>query len=157
MPYTDDDIDNISVFFETLCEIIPLGNWRTTLKLSDNKDMIHHSDNPNHDDYGSVEMHRESAIADIYLNVDHDPINEYERWETTVLHELVHVVMDDLAEYVESKHPKLLKDEMYYIKMERTVNVIAHALFNSLAVGAMNPKNDTNELDVHTKHNSEVQ
>lgn len=154
MSYTDDDIENISVFFETLCEIIPLGNWRSILKFSDNKDMIHHG--AQHADYGACNMYRENSIAEVFLNVDHDPISEYDRWETTVIHELVHVVMDDLLEYVETKHPKLLKDEMYNIKMERTVNTLTHAIFNSLAIGLLNPKNITETMDIHTKHNTEV-
>lgn len=159
---SEDDIDNISQFYTILCDLIPLGNWRTTLKLINSREMTHFDRSLTPQDKGSVVKDRKHNVADILLNLDIPVTNEDgDKWEHTVINGILKLVTDELCEYIEHRNPSLKTDDLYKTKLERTLHMLTYGYYNALAVGLMaNGKGSSqtyaNEIDPETKHNCEV-
>jgi hypothetical protein len=73
--------------------------------------------------------------AEIFVNLDKPRSDEYgETWEHTLIHEMLHVVTDEISEYVEAKYPDLVEDTLYCTKMERLINMLSYAIYDALAL-----------------------
>ena len=129
----ENDLEDLKSYFELLAQIIPLGNWRVTLEGANSHSMSHFAGDP--DAYGVCLKIRNLQYADIYLNTEKDPVDRLgETWEHTLIHEILHLVTDELCEYIENKHPDLLEDTLYQTNVERLINVLSYALYNALEV-----------------------
>lgn len=161
---SEDDFENISQFYSILCDLIPLGNWRTTLHMINSREMAHYNSDSVATDKGSLVKDSTSQTADIILNVDNPMIDQNgDRWEHTLIHKVLNLATDDLCEYIEHRNPSLKNDELYKTKLERTLLMLAYGYYNALAVGMMASDKTqsgdgtyTNEIDPLTKHNCEV-
>lgn len=157
---TEDDIDNISQFYNVLCDIIPLGNWRTTLKLLNSRELSHFDKNLSSVDKGSVVKDRRHQVADILLNMDIPAVDEDgDKWEHTIINSVLKLATDELCEYIEHRNPSLKSDTLYRDKLERTLCMLTYGYYNALAVGTLSNRCNTtpiNEVDPSTNYNCEV-
>ena len=129
----EDNLENLKNYFELLAQIIPLGNWRISLEGTGSHSMSHFAGEP--DAYGVCLKIRDMQYADIYINTDKEHTDKYgETWEHTLIHEVLHVVTDELCEHIEGKCPDIVNDPLYCSKVERLINTLSYALYNALEV-----------------------
>jgi predicted house-cleaning noncanonical NTP pyrophosphatase (MazG superfamily) len=129
----EDSFEALKDYFELLAHILPLGNWRVALEGSNSHDMSHYVATP--DAYGACQKNRNMQYAEVFINLDKPQKDEYgETWEHTLIHEMLHVVTDEISEYVECKYPELLDDILYCSKMERLINMLSYAIYDALAL-----------------------
>ena len=127
------EFEELKDYFELLAQILPLGNWRVALEGSNSHDMSHYV--AESDAYGACQKNRNMQYAEIFINLDKPKTDEYgETWEHTLIHEMLHIVTDEISEYVEAKYPELLNDQLYCTKMERLINMLSYALYDALAI-----------------------
>jgi hypothetical protein len=130
---TDEDFEDLRNYFELIAAILPLGNWRVALEGSNSHDMSHYVAEP--DAYGACQKNRNMQYAEIFINLDKPKKDEYgETWEHTLIHEMLHVVTDEIEEYIGCKYPELLNDQLYCTKMERLLNMLSYAIYDALAI-----------------------
>lgn len=127
------EFNELKEYFELLAHILPLGNWRVALEASNSHDMSHYVQTP--DAYGACQKNRNMQYAEVFINLEKPRIDQYgETWEHTLIHEMLHVVTDEISEYVEAKYPELLDDILYCSKMERLINMLSYAIYDALAL-----------------------
>jgi len=127
------DFEELTEYFELLCHILPLGNWRISLEASNSHDMSHYVATP--EAYGACQKNRNMQFAEVFINIEKPRVDSYgETWEHTLIHEMLHVVTDEISEYVEAKYPDLLDDQLYCCKMERLINMLSYAIYDALAL-----------------------
>ena len=140
-------IEDITKYFELCCDLLPLGNWRVEFVLANSHDMSHYIDSP--DAYGCCIKNRNMMNATVYLNVDKSRVDEMgETWEYTVVHELLHLVLDDFIEYVEMKYPDSYEDPFFQTKLERLINLLSYALCNALELNVSLENNNSNTKEI---------
>ncbi|MFA5248393.1 MAG: hypothetical protein WC415_04060 [Patescibacteria group bacterium] len=127
----DNNTKEIEAYFNLFKEILPMGNWRVILELVNSHDLSHYIKSP--DAYGACNKNRNTMYATIYINEDKPRVDEYgETWEFTLLHEMLHLVIDDFMEYIEMKSPEIQEDTFFQIKKERLINLLSYSFFAAL-------------------------
>jgi hypothetical protein len=128
-----EDLNNLLNYFELLCSVMKLGNWRISLDSANKKDMHYYVNSDGA--WGCCNKNRNMQQASIYINTDRPQKDENdETWEHTLIHEMLHIMFDELNEYVEHKCPDLREDDLYNTIVERLLNMLSYTIYDSLEI-----------------------
>ena len=129
----DKTFEDLKDYFELLAHIMPLGNWRVSLEATGSHSMTHYAGEP--EAYGVCLKNRNMQYAEIFINTEKEHEDKYgETWEHTLIHEMLHVITDELCEYLDNKYPDLQEDDLYCIKVERLINMLSYTIYDALQV-----------------------
>lgn len=127
----EESFNELVEYFELLYQILPMGNWRVKLEAATSHDMTHYVGDP--DALGACIKVRTMQYADVYINTDHPRVDDHgETWEHTLIHEMLHVVTDDLHEFMIYKCPELEEDDLFSCKLEKLIDLMSYAIYNAL-------------------------
>lgn len=134
------DIAELEDYFKLFCDILPLGNWRISMQMANSHDMSHYVETP--DAYGACNKNRNMMYAEVFINQEKPRVDSYgETWEVTLLHELLHIVLDDFIEYVEMKYPESYEDPFFQTKVERLINLLSYSFYKALTTNLITESN----------------
>ena len=122
--------ENLQTFGEYAQEILNISHWNIKYTLCDKKEMFY--ENQGQGEYqGLATKQREILYANIILNAD----SEYEyksNWMQTVIHELIHIIMDDYDAWVEDHFEEKELPDYGNTLYEKTVEWLARGVYRAM-------------------------
>lgn len=123
---------------DCLTKKLRIQDWDISLKLvSENELSIETKEFNESNTLGYCKKHRNLKFANIFINVDN--IDNDEIYITTIIHELLHIYLDDILfnvesilEYIDNKQVRRIESDNFDTIQERATEQLSCIIYNSL-------------------------
>ena len=115
---------NVKRILSHLQEVLRIQDYDITVKFVNDGQMMKYTDGENY--AGLCETDTAEETVDILVNVEAEE-NSGDGWYYTLIHEVLHVVMNSLESVKANASDN---DDLWEINMEKTVNKLAKGLVN---------------------------